>query len=135
MGTESVTSKCSKLWLIYMSACMQATQEVVSRLPETTSGEFNAAVQAAKEAFPKWRNTPLPTRSRVMFKLQELIRRNMVSCTTAELPFLLAKMHETSVLSSLLTFVSGACRMNSLQTSPSNKERHSLTPKGMFSEA
>ncbi|EIE22494.1 methylmalonate semi-aldehyde dehydrogenase [Coccomyxa subellipsoidea C-169] len=54
-----------------------ATQEVVSRLPETTSGEFNAAVQAAKEAFPKWRNTPLPTRSRVMFKLQELIRRNM----------------------------------------------------------
>ena len=62
-----------------MRLCMaQATQEVVSRLPETTPAEFNAAVQAAKDAFPKWRNTPLPTRSRIMLKLQELIRANMV---------------------------------------------------------
>lgn len=60
----------------------QATQEVVSRLPETTPAEFNAAVQAAKDAFPKWRNTSLPTRSRVMFKMQELIRANMV-CSLA----------------------------------------------------
>jgi malonate-semialdehyde dehydrogenase (acetylating)/methylmalonate-semialdehyde dehydrogenase len=57
----------------------------VSRLPETTAAEFNAAVQAAKDAFPKWRNTPLSTRSRVMFKLQELIRKNMVRVV---IPFL-----------------------------------------------
>ena len=60
---------------------MQATQEVVSRLPQTTEREFNAAVQAAKDAYPTWRNTALPTRSRVMFKFQELIRRHMVCCS------------------------------------------------------
>lgn len=56
----------------------QATQEVVSRCPETTPAEFQAAVQAAKDAFPAWRRTPLPTRQRVMFKLQQLIRSHKV---------------------------------------------------------
>nr|CAD1818344.1 unnamed protein product [Ananas comosus var. bracteatus] len=54
-----------------------ATQEVVSRVPLTTKEEFKAAVDAAKGAFPQWRNTPVTTRQRVMFKLQELIRRDM----------------------------------------------------------
>lgn len=35
--------------------------------------------QAAKDAFPKWRNTPVSTRARVMLKLQQLINENMVS--------------------------------------------------------
>jgi hypothetical protein len=56
----------------------QATQDVVSRLPETTRAEFNAAVAAAKAAFPAWRETPVPTRMRVMLKFQELIRANWV---------------------------------------------------------
>ncbi|KAG1657807.1 hypothetical protein FOA52_006583 [Chlamydomonas sp. UWO 241] len=55
-----------------------ATQQVLSRVPLTTEAEFNAAVAAAKAAFPKWRATPFTTRARVMFKLQaslqELIR-------------------------------------------------------------
>ena len=55
----------------------QANQKVLSRLPLTTPSEFNAAVQTAKAAFPAWRDTPLPTRLRVMFKLQQLIRENM----------------------------------------------------------
>ncbi|GMP38830.1 hypothetical protein CsSME_00009948 [Camellia sinensis var. sinensis] len=54
-----------------------ATQEVVSQLPLTTNDEFKAAVSAAKQAFPSWRNTPITTRQRIMFKLQELIRRDM----------------------------------------------------------
>ncbi|XP_078435490.1 aldehyde dehydrogenase 6B2 [Wolffia australiana] len=54
-----------------------ATQEVVSRVPLTTEEEFKAAVQAAKRAFPSWRNSPVTARQRVMFKLQELIRRDM----------------------------------------------------------
>lgn len=56
----------------------QATQQVLSKLPLTTSAEFNAAVQSAKEAFPKWRDTPIPTRVRVMLKFQQLIREHMV---------------------------------------------------------
>ncbi|KAL8136542.1 hypothetical protein V2J09_002543 [Rumex salicifolius] len=54
-----------------------ATQEIVSQVPLTTTEEFDAAVSAAKEAFPSWRNTPITTRQRVMLKLQELIRRDM----------------------------------------------------------
>ncbi|EFN56424.1 hypothetical protein CHLNCDRAFT_48751 [Chlorella variabilis] len=54
-----------------------ATQEVVARLPLCTGEEFNAAVQSSKDAFPKWRTTPVPLRARVMLRLQELINRHM----------------------------------------------------------
>ncbi|XP_031743248.1 uncharacterized protein LOC101207178 isoform X4 [Cucumis sativus] len=54
-----------------------ATQEVVSHVPLTTYEEFKAAVNAAKQAFPSWRNTPIYTRQCVMFKFQELILRDM----------------------------------------------------------
>ncbi|KAJ7517346.1 hypothetical protein O6H91_21G020000 [Diphasiastrum complanatum] len=54
-----------------------ATQEVVSRVPLTTGEEFDAAVAAARQAYPAWRDTPITVRQRFMFKLQELIRRDM----------------------------------------------------------
>ncbi|KAA8536378.1 hypothetical protein F0562_028856 [Nyssa sinensis] len=54
-----------------------ATQQVVSQVPLTTNEEFKAAVSAAKQAFPSWHNTPITTRQRIMFKLQELIQRDM----------------------------------------------------------
>lgn len=54
-----------------------ATQQVISQVPLTTIEEFRAAVFAAKRAFPTWRNTPITTRQRIMFKFQELIRRDL----------------------------------------------------------
>ncbi|KAI7735045.1 hypothetical protein M8C21_008922 [Ambrosia artemisiifolia] len=54
-----------------------ATQQVVSQIPLTKNEEFKAAVSAAKQAFPLWRNTPVTTRQRIMLKLQQLIRRDM----------------------------------------------------------
>jgi delta 1-pyrroline-5-carboxylate dehydrogenase len=51
---------------------------VLSKLPLTTPSEFEAAVAAARSAFPAWRDTPVPTRARVMLKLQQLIRENWV---------------------------------------------------------
>ncbi|XP_058190434.1 methylmalonate-semialdehyde dehydrogenase [acylating], mitochondrial-like isoform X2 [Rhododendron vialii] len=54
-----------------------ATQQVVSQVPFTTTEEFKAAIFAAKRAFPSWRNTLVTTRQRIMFKLQELIRRDI----------------------------------------------------------
>lgn len=59
-------------------AVAQANQRVLSRLPQATPEEFSRSVAAAKAAYPKWRATPVPTRTRVMFKLQELIRANTV---------------------------------------------------------
>eukprot|EP00903_Cladosiphon_okamuranus_P015999 g14775.t1 len=51
-----------------------ATQEVVCRVPRSTDCEMDAAVSSAKEAFLTWRDVPVQHRSRVMFKLQGLIR-------------------------------------------------------------
>ncbi|KAJ4734290.1 Methylmalonate-semialdehyde dehydrogenase [acylating] [Rhynchospora pubera] len=73
IGGEFVESS-AKDWIDVINP---ATQEVVSQVPLTTNEEFNAAVESAKRAFPQWRNTPVTTRQRVMFKLQELIRSNM----------------------------------------------------------
>ncbi|XP_019165511.1 PREDICTED: methylmalonate-semialdehyde dehydrogenase [acylating], mitochondrial-like isoform X3 [Ipomoea nil] len=54
-----------------------ATQQVVSQVPLTTDDEFKAAVFAAKRAFRLWRNTSVTLRQRIMFKFQELIRRDI----------------------------------------------------------
>ncbi|CAH2053109.1 unnamed protein product [Thlaspi arvense] len=73
IGGSFVDSKASS----YIDVINPATQEVVSQVPLTTNEEFKAAVSAAKQAFPSWRNTPITTRQRVMLKFQELIRKNM----------------------------------------------------------
>lgn len=65
-----------------------ATQEVLAQVPFSTREEIDEAVAAAKEAFQSWRNTPIPTRARYFFKLQELIRNNLTplgESVTAEL--------------------------------------------------
>ncbi|XP_027365464.1 methylmalonate-semialdehyde dehydrogenase [acylating], mitochondrial-like [Abrus precatorius] len=54
-----------------------ASQQVVSQVPMTTCEEFKAAVFSAKRAFSLWRNTPITTRQRIMFKFQELICRDI----------------------------------------------------------
>lgn len=57
---------------------VQATQEVISKVPLSTEAEFNEAVQSAKSAFPGWSKSSVGTRSRVMFKLQQLLWENKV---------------------------------------------------------
>ncbi|GJN24781.1 hypothetical protein PR202_gb12544 [Eleusine coracana subsp. coracana] len=74
IGGEFVESRADE----HVDVTNPATQEVVSRIPLTTTDEFRAAVDAAKTAFPGWRSTPVTARQRVMLKYQELIRANMV---------------------------------------------------------
>jgi malonate-semialdehyde dehydrogenase (acetylating)/methylmalonate-semialdehyde dehydrogenase len=57
---------------------MQATNEVVTRVPEATQEEMQAAVAAAKAAFKAWSETTVLTRQQIMFKYQQLIKENMV---------------------------------------------------------
>uniref|UniRef100_A0A7N0UEN3 methylmalonate-semialdehyde dehydrogenase (CoA acylating) n=1 Tax=Kalanchoe fedtschenkoi TaxID=63787 RepID=A0A7N0UEN3_KALFE len=54
-----------------------ATQHIVSQVPLTTGEELRAAVFAAKQAFPLWRDTPVSTRQHIMLKLLDLIRRDI----------------------------------------------------------
>jgi len=56
----------------------QATNEVVTKVPEATQEEMEAAVSAAAGAFPAWSETSILARQQVMFKLQQLIKENMV---------------------------------------------------------
>jgi 5-carboxymethyl-2-hydroxymuconic-semialdehyde dehydrogenase len=50
-----------------------ATQEVLAQVAAGGEAEVNAAVAAAKTAFPGWAGTPAPQRARIMRKLGDLI--------------------------------------------------------------
>jgi malonate-semialdehyde dehydrogenase (acetylating)/methylmalonate-semialdehyde dehydrogenase len=53
-----------------------ATGEQIAELPLSTLSEINAAVAAAKAAFPAWSATTPMKRARVMFKFKELLDRH-----------------------------------------------------------
>lgn len=54
-----------------------ATQNLVTRVPETTQEEMKTAVDSAEKAFKTWKDTSLLTRQQIMFRLASLIRDNM----------------------------------------------------------
>lgn len=53
-----------------------ATQAVIAQVPCATPEEMTAAIESAKAAFKTWRDTPVPTRARVMLKYQELLKKH-----------------------------------------------------------
>ncbi|UCC76394.1 MAG: aldehyde dehydrogenase family protein, partial [Anaerolineales bacterium] len=53
-----------------------ANGKVIARVPISTTEEIDAAVEAAREAFPDWRRTPPLARARCMFRLKELMEEN-----------------------------------------------------------
>jgi len=53
-----------------------ATQKTLAKAPMSTKEEVNAAVKAAKEAFPAWRRTTPLARARCLFRLKELMEEN-----------------------------------------------------------
>ena len=50
--------------------------ETIAKVPISTKDEIDAAVEAAKEAFPDWRRTTPLARSRFLFRLKELMEEN-----------------------------------------------------------
>ncbi|BBH23764.1 methylmalonate semialdehyde dehydrogenase [acylating] 2 [Paenibacillus baekrokdamisoli] len=50
-----------------------ATEEILALVPLSTKEDVDLAVQTAKEAFKAWSRTPVPRRSRVLFKYQQLL--------------------------------------------------------------
>ncbi|OMP87514.1 Methylmalonate-semialdehyde dehydrogenase [acylating], mitochondrial [Diplodia seriata] len=53
-----------------------ATNNLVTRVPQSTDAELKAAVDSAEKAFPAWRATSLLHRQQVMFKFTALIREH-----------------------------------------------------------
>jgi malonate-semialdehyde dehydrogenase (acetylating)/methylmalonate-semialdehyde dehydrogenase len=53
-----------------------ATNNLVTRVPQSTEAELKAAVESAKKAFPAWRATSVMARQQIMFKFTQLVREN-----------------------------------------------------------
>ncbi|EIM92143.1 methylmalonate-semialdehyde dehydrogenase [Stereum hirsutum FP-91666 SS1] len=69
---EFVESKATK-WIDVLDP---STQTLLTRVPETTTSEFEQAVDAASQAFKTWSNASVITRQRFVLELQRLIREN-----------------------------------------------------------
>ena len=53
-----------------------ASGEEIERVPLSAGADVDAAVQAARAAYPGWRDTPAPVRARVLFRLKSLLEEH-----------------------------------------------------------
>lgn len=72
LNNEFVQSKTSQ-WIDLHDP---ATNNLVTRVPQSTDEELKAAVQSAQKAFESWRHTSIMHRQQIMFRLTDLIRKN-----------------------------------------------------------
>lgn len=72
-----------------------ATMEEICEVASGGETEVNAAVAAAKEAFPKWANTPAKERARLMRNLGELIDKNVPKIAELETKDTGLPIHQT----------------------------------------
>ncbi|XP_070571367.1 probable methylmalonate-semialdehyde/malonate-semialdehyde dehydrogenase [acylating], mitochondrial [Ptychodera flava] len=73
INNEFVESKATE----WIDVHNPATNEVVTRVPKSTQDEMEAAVAAAKAAYPAWSETSILSRQQVMFRYQYLIKENL----------------------------------------------------------
>ena len=62
-----------------------STGKPIARVPKCTQEEMNAAIAAAKAAFPGWKNTPVKKRAAIMRKLYTLIERDLEELTDEQI--------------------------------------------------
>ena len=60
----------------YFDVHNPARGEVIAKTPLSTAEDLDAAVAAAKKAFPAWRDTPPVVRARTMFRFVELLEEH-----------------------------------------------------------
>jgi 5-carboxymethyl-2-hydroxymuconic-semialdehyde dehydrogenase len=68
----------------YFTTVNPATQEVLAEVASGGEKEVNAAVAAAKEAFPKWAAMPAPQRAKLIRKLGDLIAAHVPELAQTE---------------------------------------------------
>ncbi len=66
---------------IYYDVFNPSTGEITGHAPCCTAEEVNAAIAAAKAAYPGWSATPAIKRSQILFKVRELIIEHMEELT------------------------------------------------------
>ena len=65
----------------YMPIYNPSTGEQIAETPCCTEEEVNAAIAAAKNAFPAWSNTPVARRVEVLYRFRDLLIRDMEELT------------------------------------------------------
>ncbi|CAN7184306.1 5-carboxymethyl-2-hydroxymuconate semialdehyde dehydrogenase [Variovorax sp. LjRoot290] len=68
----------------YFQTVNPATQEVLAEVAAGGEAEVNAAVAAAKEAFPKWAGMPAPQRAKLIRRLGDLIAAHVPELARTE---------------------------------------------------
>lgn len=68
----------------YLDNYNPATGKVYSLIPDSDERDVEAAVQAAKEAFPAWSSMPVEKRSAILIRLSDLINVNLERFALAE---------------------------------------------------
>lgn len=68
----------------YLDNTEPATGRVYSRTPDSGEQDINAAVEAARAAFPAWSASPPAERSRILFRIADLIQENLDRLAAAE---------------------------------------------------
>ncbi|MBK7107914.1 MAG: aldehyde dehydrogenase [Chitinophagales bacterium] len=99
----------------YMPDFNPATDEVIAQIPESNSDDVNDAVQAAKNAFPAWSHLSITKRSKILYRIAELIEEKKDILALAESndngkPYLLAYEVEIPRASSNFEFFATAIR-------------------------
>ena len=74
---QYIDSKSDKFNTIYDPS----TGKAIAQVPCCTKDEVEAAIAAAKAAYPAWKNTPVRKRAAIMMKLHSLIERDMDELT------------------------------------------------------
>ena len=61
---------------VYRDAYNPSTGSVIAKVPACTNGEMDAAVAAAKAAYPAWSDTPVHKRCQVLFNMRHLVNKH-----------------------------------------------------------
>jgi malonate-semialdehyde dehydrogenase (acetylating)/methylmalonate-semialdehyde dehydrogenase len=65
----------------YMDVYDPSRGEVIAQAPCCTEGEVQAAIQAAKDAFPAWSQTPVMKRAQVLYRFRDLLDSHLDELT------------------------------------------------------
>ena len=60
-----------------------AVGDVIGRTPLSTPADVDAAVRAAQDAFPAWRDTPVNVRAQVLYRFKALLEQEFESLARA----------------------------------------------------
>jgi malonate-semialdehyde dehydrogenase (acetylating)/methylmalonate-semialdehyde dehydrogenase len=80
-GVETLRNYIGGRWVEsrtreFLDVYNPARGEVIAKTPLSTGEDVDAAVAAAKKAFPAWRDTPPVTRARALFKFKALLEEH-----------------------------------------------------------